>query len=325
LESVQGAVDDEPGIVTGPWSRDPREDEDEEPFAPRAREPALDESDARSEPLGVWTTRALGAVTAGAFAAWTTTKLPGAGLALPATAVALIGGLAVLLLPRLGWGALAVALCVIALGRHDPGASLVIAIAALLPVALAPLRPAAWPLSAAAPALGMIGLAGAWPAFASRARGMVQRAVLGAVGWVWLLLAGQLSGRVLYLPHVPGIPVPGAWTGSLHQTTTHLLATDVSSGVLIPALVWALGAMVAPWLIRGHGLALDGFRVMVWATLLVCGTSAAVLVVHRSDVVGAAPTAILGAAAGVAVALTPSLLAQWRHAPRLLNFGRRLP
>jgi hypothetical protein len=325
LESVHAEVGAEPGIVTGPWSRDPADDDEPEPFTARAPERPPDVWDAESEPLGVWTTRGLGAVTAAAFAAWTVARLPGAGVALPVAAVALIAGIAVLLLPRLGWGALVIAVCVSALARHDPGAALAIAIAGLLPVVLLALRPTAWPLSATAPALGMIGLAGAWPAIASRARGAIQRAALGAIGWVWVLLAGALTGRVLYLPHVPGVPGPTAWTGSLHQTTAHLLSTYVSSGALLPAPVWALGAMVLPWLVHGRALALDVFRVVVWSTLLVCATSAAVLAAHGSDAVGAPPTAILGAAAGAAVALAPPVIARWRHAPRLRNFRTRLP
>ncbi|MGI8711705.1 MAG: hypothetical protein ACR2NR_00650, partial [Solirubrobacteraceae bacterium] len=267
------------------------------------------------------------AVTAAAFAAWTYGAVAGVSgaLSLPPAAVALVAGSAVLLLPRLGWAAITVTLCAGAIIQHHSGAALVIAIAALVPVVLMPARPSAWPLSAVAPALGLIGLAGAWPAIASRARGPSQRAALGAVGWVWLLLAGALSGQTLYLPHISGAPLPSVWIGSLQQTTTHLLSVDISAGVLAPAIVWAVAAMIAPWLVRGQAPVLDVFRVFVWSALLVSATSAAVVIVHGSDAVGSAPTAVLGAAAGAVVALIGLAPAQWRRAGRFSPLGARLP
>jgi hypothetical protein len=265
----------------------------------------------------VWVERGLAAATAAAFGAWIATRLL-APAPLPAAVAALIAGAAVLALPRLGWLALTTALCTGALVRGHPGAALVIAIAALAPVLLLPMRPHAWPLSAAAPALGLIGLAGAWPALASRAGGTVQRAALGAIGWVWLLLAGAAldSGHVLYLPHVPGLPPPAVWIGSLPQTTGQLLPVLVKTGVLAPAVVWALAAVTAPWLVRGRTLMLDVIRVLIWSALVVSATSAAVVAVHGTDAVGAAPTAVLGATVCAAVALAPRGIDGWRRAWR---------
>ncbi len=322
LQSALVQVGDEPGIVTGAWTRDPEGDADqEEPFAARASsapEPD-DHHDDHHDDLqhGVWPARALGAAGAAAFAAWTAERLL-APSPLPPAAAALLAGAAVLLLPRLGWLALGITLTAGAALRGHPGAALVIALAALAPVMLLPARPTAWPLSAAAPALGLIGLAGAWPALAARAgrAGPVQRAALGAIGWLWLLLAGAVLGRerVLYVPHVPGVPPPAAWISSLPETTGHLLASLGSSGVLAPAAVWALAAMTAPWLVRRRTLTLDVVRVVVWSALVVSATSAAVVVVHGTDTVGSAPTALLGAAACAAVALAPRAIGGWRRA-----------
>jgi hypothetical protein len=329
LRAARPVVGDEPGIVTDPWTHDDEPDGDEPgPFA--RREPTKQATAAATDhdaPRSVWVDRGLAAVAAAAFASWTATRFL-APSPVPAAAAALIAAGAVLVLPRLGWLGLIVALCAGALVRGHTGAALVIAIAALTPVVLLPARPSVWPLSVAAPALGLIGVAGAWPALASRASGTFQRAALGAIGWVWLLLAGAALGpaHVLYLPHVPGVPPPVVWIGSLSQTTDHLLPALVKTGVLAPAVVWALAAVTAPWLVRGGSLVLDAVRVVAWAALVVSATSAAVAAVHGTDVVGAAPTAVLGAAVCAALALAPRGADGWRRAWRSLpDVGARLP
>jgi hypothetical protein len=325
LRAARPVVGDEPGIVTDPWTLDDQLDAGEpEPFAPR--EPSVAPL-ADGPPRRVWVDRGVAAVASAAFASWTATRLL-APTPVPVAAAALIAAAAVLLLPRLGWLGLTVALCGGALLRGHDGAALVIAIAALAPVLLLPWRPNAWPLSAAAPALGLIGLAGAWPALASRAGGAVQRAALGAIGWVWLLLAGAALDptHVLYLPHVPGLPPGGLWIGSLSQTTGHLLPALGKTGVLAPAAVWALAAVTAPWLVRGRTLILDALRVAAWSALVLSATSAAVTAVHGTDVVGAAPSAALGAGVGAAVALAPWGVSAWRRAWHSLpDVGARLP
>jgi hypothetical protein len=327
LRAARPVVGDQPGIVTDPWTSADEPDVDEpEPFA--AREPTKKATAAADDAeRSVWVDRGLAAAAAAAFASWTATRLL-APSPVPAAVATLIAAAAVLLLPRLGWLALTGALCAGALVRGHDGAALVIAIAALAPVLLLPVRPSAWPLSAAAPALGLIGVAGAWPALASRAPGTVQRAALGAIGWVWLLLGSAVLGpaHVLYLPHVPGLPPPAAWIGSLAQTTGHLLPALVKSGVLAPAVVWALAAVTAPWLVRGRSLVLDVVRVLAWSGLVVGATSAAVAAVHGTDVVGAAPTAVLGAVVCAAVALAPRGANSWRRAVAFRpDVGARLP
>ena len=108
-------------------------------------------------------------------------------------------------------------------------------------------------------------------------------------------------------------------------TIDHLLSPLLSSGVLAPALVWALAAVVLPWLVRGGSLPLDALRVLAWAAIVVAGTGAAMAAVHGSDVSGAPPSAVIGAAAAAAVALAPSLLEMWRAALRSSRPGARVP
>jgi serine/threonine protein kinase len=339
LTRVRGEVADEPGVVTGGWNTglwSPLRPQpgppspEEEPEDRLWRDPApghtgsapsagLEDSDSPDEPTDptyAWPPRALGALGAAALAVWLAlTAL--APSPVPPAAAGLLAGAAVLLLPRLGWGALTIALAGVAVSEQRPGAAIVITVALLLPLVLAPAAPTTWSLSAGAPALGLIGLAGAWPAVAARAKGMWARAALGAVGWVWLLLGAAVAGKALYLPRVPGIPErppPQHWMSSPSATVTHLVHPLVSTGVLAPAAVWALAAVTLPWLVRRRSVVLDAVRVVAWAAIVVSCTGAAIAAVHGSDAIGAPPNAVIGAVAAAAVALGPSLLEMWRGA-----------
>ncbi|MGZ5268085.1 MAG: hypothetical protein ACXWCC_14960, partial [Caldimonas sp.] len=68
--------------------------------------------------------------------------------------------------------------------------------------------------------------------------------------------------------------------------------------------VWALAAIVLPWLVRGRLPALDAVRVVLWSAV-VC--SVTVAVVRSTHVLGTPSTAIVGALAGGLVALAPSI------------------
>jgi hypothetical protein len=334
LAHAQPEVGDEPGVVTGAWESRPwstlrprhgalgRQHEGDDvlwreprPDGAAGRAVARDE-EAPDETGTPWPPRALAALGATALAV----GLALAALApspVPPAAAGLLAGAAVLALPRLGWAALTIALAAAAVAAHRPGAALIIAISLLLPIFVSPARATSWPLAAGAPALGLIGLAGAWPAVAARAGGAWTRAALGAVGWVWLLLGAAIAGKALYLPRVPGIslsPPPQNWMTSPSATMTHLLSPLVSTGVLAPAAVWAAAAVTLPWLVRRRSVALDALRVIAWAAIVVSCTGAAIAAAHGSDPVGAPPTALIGAAAAAAVALAPSLLEMGRGA-----------
>jgi hypothetical protein len=130
-------------------------------------------------------------------------------------------------------------------------------------------------------------------------------------------LATALAGKALYLPRVPGVALtspPQNWMSSPIAAIDHLFRPLISSGILAPALVWALAAVVLPWLVLGGSLLLDALRVFAWAAIVVAGTGAAIAAVHGSDVIGAPPSALIGAAAAAAVALAPTLLEMWRSA-----------
>jgi eukaryotic-like serine/threonine-protein kinase len=335
LVAVHGVVGDRPGIVAAPRltlrtrATTDAVPTDPEPLATRTLKsdgdsPGPVPERQTSVPEYPWPARAVGAAATAAMTAWLVVYAVGSSSVPPALA-GLLAGVATLLLPRLGWGVLTLALCAAAVSAHQAGAALVLLIALLLPVALLPGRPTEWPLPAGAPALGLIGLGGAWPALAARAGSTWRRAALGALGWVWLLLAAPLAGSVLYLPHVPGVPPPAVWTGSLYETVHHLLPALVTTGVLAPALVWAAGAAVLPLLVTGRADALDTVRVVIWAAVVASSTGVAIAAVHGSDPVGAAPRAAMGAVASAAIALAPTGVRMWRRALRSGSSQARVP
>jgi hypothetical protein len=183
-----------------------------------------------------------------------------------AVAVAVLVGL----LPRAGWllsaaGGVAIA------AEPGPAAAMLAASPVLL------WRNAlVWSVPAAAPLLGLAGLAGAYPALAGAADRAWTRAALGAAGVWWLLLAEPLLGRDLALGTPPGdLPDPAAL-------------------VLVP--VWALAALIMPWLINGRALALDVIGATVWAAALAAATAT---VADRADLAeprGLAAGAVLAGA-----------------------------
>jgi eukaryotic-like serine/threonine-protein kinase len=204
--------------------------------------------------------RALAALAAAGLAAggvaWLT---PRAGVEVsPAAAAAGAAG-AVLVLPRLGWIATVAAL---AAWSSGPTAA-VLCLAAAPTVALLRRSGGLWSLPAGAPLLGVVGLAGAWPALAGQAARPWHRAALGALGCWWLMLAEILSGARLAF----GAPPDAALTG------THLLPV-LTSGVLALAALWAAAAVLLPVLVRGHALAADVVGATTWAAGLGSATQA---------------------------------------------------
>ena len=219
------------------------------------------------------------------------TPLTGAALAFVLVAV----------FPRAGW-LLAAAGSVAALAGPWPAAAALVAAAAVVPPLLLPRRGLVWSLPAAAPALGLAGLAGAYPAVAGRVAGAWARAALGAAGLWWLLLAEPLLGRDIALATPPG-------------DAGGVLEALASSGALLLAPVWALAALVLPWLVRGRSLALDVVAAAGWAAALASGTAAVVSYAGLTEPRGLAAGAVAaGALAVIAARARNTLVAE--HEPQ---------
>ena len=188
-------------------------------------------------------------------------------------AAALAVALAVLLLPRLGWLATVVALLAW-LAATAPGFALLVVLAAAPVPLLLPRRGDAWSLPAAAPALGLLGLAGAWPALAGQARGWATRAALGALGGLWLVLAEALMSDRLLFGQPRDVLAPAAWDGSMIDAVRDALVPLLAGGTLAIAALWALAAALLPLLVRGRSAALDLIGAAGWAAALAAATQA---------------------------------------------------
>jgi hypothetical protein len=168
--------------------------------------------------------------------------------------------------------------------------------------------PALWIGCALAPALGLAGLAGAFPAIAGQATALRQRFALGAIGYWWLLLAEPLLGRRLWLGQPAGTPSREAWEGSLQSTASHVIEPLLSSGVLAGALLWGLGAALLGVLVRGRSAALDVILAGLWSAGMIMAAA------RLDSGLGAATAhpmprgAILGAVLGAMIAIAARAL-----------------
>ena len=299
------------GVGTTPGPRSPERKPSER--KPSEREPSERKpTPAAATPAVVrWPERGLAGVATAGLAAWLTANLLPSSAVAP-FAVALLAGTLVAALPRVGWLAFVFVLAVWLSADGKTGAAVVVVLGGLLPSLLAPWNGTAWALAAGAPALGAIGIAGAWPAVAGRVRGAWARAALGATGWVFVVLGTALSGVDLYLRSPPGSPPPGQWPLSVGATVHQVLEPLISSGAIAPAPVWAAAAVVLPWIVRGRSLALDFVLASVWASGLVAATYAALRMVHGSLASATLHDAVLGGVTGFVVVLAPSIVRRCR-------------
>ncbi len=256
------------------------------------------------EPLAV-PARAVAAVAAGLLV-FLALRLLGPAPPVAPIAAAGAAALAVALLPRIGW--LAVAIAVIGwLGAHQPGTALVLAIAAAaVPLLLFRAGPL-WSVPALAPLLGSIGLGPAYIALAGMsARSPWRRAGAGAAGFLWIVAAEVVTGRSLLYGPADGTQPRPRWDGSLTHAAAHAIFPTLSSPVLAPALVFAAGAVLLPLAVRGRNLTLDVILAAAWAAGVVAALHALDGVL-ASDVPlatarGATVGALLGAGLAVAAA-----------------------
>ncbi|MBV9465430.1 MAG: serine/threonine protein kinase [Solirubrobacterales bacterium] len=304
-------VNDRAGIVTSRWQRRAA-DAGHELRSPPAERSHRHEHDPELEPRPeqttpgdssdsrAWPARALAVAAAATLVLWLSIHVLTPPPIAP-TAAAMLAGFATLVLPRLGWAALSAALVSIGVAQHHPGAALVIALGASLPVALMLRDGTAWPLAVGAPALGLLGMALGWPAVAARARGAWRRSAIGAIGWVWLVLAGGLNAA------------PGR-LGSTGATFDHVLRPLAGAGGLAPALVWAGAALTLPWTVSRRSLAWDAVRVCCWTGALTLGTAVGLALPGAPHGILETSDFLAGALASAAIALLPTGLRALRPA-----------
>lgn len=190
----------------------------------------------------------------------------------PVPLFALCAGLLTAVLPRLGWLAaatLAVGWLALPGGQDVPGTAFVLA-CALLPVPLLLLLAGrVWSLPALASLLGLPGVAALYLPAAGSAGHLWRRAALGLLGFWWLALLEIASRRDLLLGPVEGSRGIAFWQGSVERAFDHALVPLVTSPELAFAALWALLALVFPWLVRGRSMVWDLIGATAWAAGMV--------------------------------------------------------
>jgi hypothetical protein len=172
----------------------------------------------------------------------------GPGLAWALALVPLVTGLAVLRL-RLGfWAASAGLVAWLALAAGRPGAALALALLTFVPGLALGGSDRALLAPAAAPALGVLGAAPAFPLLAALADGWRRRALIAVSGLAWLAVAEAALRTDLLL----GAPVqpPRDWQQSVGGAMTDLLVPLlVQPRLLAAAALWSVVAILAGVLI----------------------------------------------------------------------------
>ncbi|HEX5309440.1 MAG TPA: serine/threonine-protein kinase [Solirubrobacteraceae bacterium] len=210
---------------------------------------------------------------------------------------------AVWALPRGVWlgAVLALALWQLAAGRS--GVALLLLAAATPLLLLARRSGPGFFAAVAAPALGLAGLAGAFPALAGQLSGWRARAGLAALGFWWLALAEPLLARHLWWGPASGLPLRALWEGSLNSAVTHVLAPMLTARLALGALVWGVAAALLPWIVRGRNAALDLLAAIAWTVALLAAVPLLGGALHLRGAQATPRGAVLGAVLGCVLAI----------------------
>jgi hypothetical protein len=211
-------------------------------------------------------------------------------------------------LPRAVWMGCVIAVAAWQVASARPGVALLL-LAATAPLLLMGPRPGTgWLMAGLAPALGLVGLAGAYPALAGQASQWSRRAALGALGYWWLTLAEPLlaigaHGARLWLGPPAAAPPRAVWEGSLDSAAIHVIAPTLTTGLVFGAALWAAAAAVLPLIVRGSSAILDTLAAVVWSTALLAATPYFDTGLSAGAVLAQPRGAIIGTLAGAAIAV----------------------
>jgi hypothetical protein len=233
--------------------------------------------------------------------------------------------------PRAGWLAVAVVtpLALLVDPPAERGVALLIAVGAVAPPLLLRRDGLAWSLPAAAPVLGLIGLAGAFPVLAACAGSArpaaddtsshpplaspaATRAGLAAAAAWWLMLAEPLLERKLLLGAPAGVPPLERFETNAGLTVNEVLDPLFTGRTLALAAIWAAAAVVMPRLLRTAPLPLAALALTAWAGVLTAATGALAAHVGAGVPYGLIPGGL--AAAGLALGAwwrEPAIIRQW--------------
>jgi eukaryotic-like serine/threonine-protein kinase len=161
---------------------------------------------------------------------------------------------------------LALVLLWLVIGAGEAGTAVLVG-ALAAPLLLPVIAPEAIALPGLAPLLGLAGLGPVYPALAGLTRGAAGRVLLGGIGYLWLAAWEELADRTLLFGPV-GHPPPD-WTGSVGTALADVLGPLLGGSVLAAAAVWALAALLLPFLVRGRTPVIDALGALIWAAGLI--------------------------------------------------------
>jgi hypothetical protein len=153
-----------------------------------------------------------------------------------------------------------------AIGAGEPGVAALIAVLGA-PLLLPAIDPEAIALPGLAPLLGIAGLGPVYPALAGLTRGAASRALLGAIGYLWIAAWEEVAHRTLLLG--PVADLPAGWKGSASTAITDVFVPLIDGSVLAAAGIFAAAALVLPLLVRGRTPLLDALGALIWAAGLI--------------------------------------------------------
>jgi eukaryotic-like serine/threonine-protein kinase len=187
----------------------------------------------------------------------------------------------------------------LAWGAGEPGLAAVLA-ALALPAPLLFGRAREWLAPAAAPFLGLVGLAPLFPALAGLAGSPRRCAALGLLGWCWLAVAEAVLGESLLFGSIDR-PPPG-WEESVASAAENLLLPLLSPASLAAAASWTAAAALLGALLDSRSLVIRVVGALGWGAGLVA--------VHRVLASGAPDPATAGLVAALVVTLAAAVWAR---------------
>jgi eukaryotic-like serine/threonine-protein kinase len=158
--------------------------------------------------------------------------------------------------------ALAGALVLLTGPGNVPGAALVVAVLACPAILVLPgIRPG---IPLVGLVLGAVGAAAAYPAAAALAGDRTaQRALAGALGWCWALIAASGLGAGSGFGIVT--PAPDGWASSASVAASGVLAPLFEPAALLGAAAFALAAATLGWVLAAGHISLAALGALVWA------------------------------------------------------------
>jgi eukaryotic-like serine/threonine-protein kinase len=228
-----------------------------------------------------------------------------------APAAAGVAALAVALLPRIAWLAVAAGLCawLVSPDADRQGTALIFAAAAVPVPLLLPRAGVLWSLPVLAPLLGTVALAPVFVGVAALAPTAWRRAGLAAAGFLWLALGELLTGKSMLFGVPDGALARDTWEGSISAAASDALSPLVSGPALAPAVAWAAFAALLPLVVRGRWLAVDVLGAALWTAGLIATHVALGDMLAATTALDQARGAVAGSVGAALVAVSVSQIA----------------